>query len=63
MGELNRGFYLAMTTMEFERAHGGGLGAKRSMEKIVQFCREEKRNGKLLINDPKNPGDTFTNGN
>ena len=29
LGELNRGFYLAMTTVEFERAHGGGLGAKK----------------------------------
>ena len=53
LGELNRGFYLAMTTFEFERAHGGGLGARRNMEKIVQFCREEKRNGKPLIKDPK----------
>ena len=53
LGELNRGFYLAMTTMEFERAHGGGLGTSRSMEKIVQFCREEKRNGNPLIKDPK----------
>ena len=53
LGELNRGFYLAMTTFEYERAHGGGLGAKRSMERIVQFCREQKRNGKPLYKDPK----------
>ena len=53
LGELNRGFYLAMATFEFERAHGGGLGAKRNMEKIVQFCREENRNGIPLVKDPK----------
>jgi alkylation response protein AidB-like acyl-CoA dehydrogenase len=53
IGELNRGFYLAMTTFEFERAAGGGLGARRSMERIVEFCREEKRNGKPLLKDPK----------
>lgn len=53
LGELNRGFYLAMTTFEFERAAGGGLGAKRSMESIVEFCRQEKRNGKPLLKDPQ----------
>ena len=53
IGELNRGFYLAMTTFEFERAAGGGLGARRSMERIVEFCREEKRNGKPLLKDPQ----------
>ena len=53
VGELNRGFYLAMTTFEFERAAGGGLGARRSMEKIMEYAREEKRNGKQLYKDPK----------
>ena len=53
LGELNRGFYVAMATFEFERGTGGGLGAKRSMETIVEFCREQKRNGKPLYKDPK----------
>jgi alkylation response protein AidB-like acyl-CoA dehydrogenase len=53
LGELNRGFYLAMTTFEFERAAGGGLGARRSMEKIMEYARQEKRNGKPLYKDPK----------
>ena len=53
LGELNRGFYLAMTTFEFERAGGGGLGARRSMEKIMEYARQEKRNGKPLHQDPK----------
>ncbi len=53
LGELNRGFYLAMTTFEFERAAGGGLGARRSMEKIMEYAQQEKRNGKPLHKDPK----------
>ena len=53
LGELNRGFYVAMATFEFERGTGGGLGAKRSMETIIEFCREQKRNGKPLYQDPK----------
>jgi len=53
LGELNRGFYLAMTTFEFERAAGGGLGGRRTMERIVQFCREENRKGKPLLKDTR----------
>lgn len=51
IGEINRGFYAAMATLEFERA-SVVLDVRRGMERIVQFCREEKRNGKPLIKDP-----------
>ncbi len=54
LGELNRGFYHAMQTFEFERAGTGGAAeAKRTLEEFVQFCKEEKRNGKPLIEDPE----------
>ena len=54
LGELNRGFYHAMVTFEFERSTtGAGTGARRNLEELVQFCKEEKRNGKTLIKDPK----------
>lgn len=53
LGQLNRGFYLAMTTFEFERAGGGGLGARRSMERAVDYYRREIRNGKPLLKDPE----------
>lgn len=53
LGELNRGFYLAMTTFEYERAAGGGLGARRSMERIMEYARKEKKNGKPLYQDRK----------
>jgi len=52
LGEMNRGFYAAMATFEFERSTGG-LDARRGMERLIQFCREEKRNGKPLIKDPQ----------
>ena len=53
LGELNRGFYHAMVTFEFERSTtGGGAGARRGLEELIQFCRNEKRNGKPLIEDP-----------
>ena len=54
LGELNRGFYHAMVTFEFERTNTGmAAGAKRNLEELVQFCKEEKRNGKPLIDDPE----------
>lgn len=54
LGELNRGFYHAMVTFEFERTNTGNPAAqKRSLEELVQFAREEKRNGKRLIDDPQ----------
>ena len=54
LGELNRGFYHAMATFMFERSGtGSAAGGKRSLEVLVRFCKETKRNGKPLIQDPK----------
>ncbi len=54
LGEENRGFYHAMTDFEFERSGTGTAAtAKRNLEEFVQFCKEEKRNGKPLIEDPE----------
>lgn len=52
IGELNRGFYAAMATLEFERA-SASLDARRGMRRLVDFCRKEKRNGRPLIKDPE----------
>lgn len=52
LGELNRGFYAAMATFEFERA-AIALDARRGLESVVEFCRTKKRNGKSLIKDHK----------
>ncbi len=53
IGQLNRGFYHAMATMEFERA-GTHWGASTLVElkEFIHFCKEEKRNGQPLIKDP-----------
>jgi alkylation response protein AidB-like acyl-CoA dehydrogenase len=51
IGEVNRGFYAAMATFEFERA-SVVLDARRGMRKLVEFCRREKRNGHTLIDEP-----------
>jgi alkylation response protein AidB-like acyl-CoA dehydrogenase len=54
LGELNKGFYHAMATFEFERSGTNWLGSsKRALQEFVQFCREETRNGKPLIDDPE----------
>ena len=54
LGQKNRGFYHAMQVFEFERAMtGGAAGSKRSLEEFVQFCKETKRNGKSLMDDPQ----------
>ncbi len=53
LGELNRGFYHAMVTFEFERSTtGGGAGARRGLEELIEFVRSEKRQGQPLIKDP-----------
>jgi hypothetical protein len=54
LGELNRGFYYAMATLEFERTGTGfPAAAKRNLEEFVQFCKETKLNGKVLMEDPQ----------
>jgi alkylation response protein AidB-like acyl-CoA dehydrogenase len=41
IGEENRGWYSAMTTLDFERsAIGAAIGMKQSVETIVDFARE-----------------------
>ena len=54
LGELNRGFYHAMATFMFERSGTVDAGAnQRFLEEFVQFCKETKRNGRPLIEDPE----------
>ncbi|MFX1243286.1 MAG: acyl-CoA dehydrogenase family protein [Promethearchaeota archaeon] len=54
LGEENRGWYAAMTTLSFERSSiGFASGAKRTLEELTSYCRETKRAGKPLIDDPR----------
>ncbi|MEE8374335.1 MAG: acyl-CoA dehydrogenase family protein [Dehalococcoidia bacterium] len=53
LGELNKGFYHAMATFEFERSGTNYLGSnRRALLDFVLFCKEETKNGKPLIDDP-----------
>lgn len=54
VGEENRGWYMLMTTLNYERAvFGGGAGEaasyKRTLEELVNYVRETNRNGDPLI--------------
>jgi alkylation response protein AidB-like acyl-CoA dehydrogenase len=54
LGEENRGWYVAMTTLAFERSSiGFASGAWRTLKELTQYCREAKRNGQALIDDPR----------
>jgi alkylation response protein AidB-like acyl-CoA dehydrogenase len=52
IGELNRGWYAAMTTLSFERS-GIGQPARRlrDLEQFIEFCRETRVNGAPLVHD------------
>jgi alkylation response protein AidB-like acyl-CoA dehydrogenase len=46
IGDENRGWYLAQTTLSFERSNiGGAVGARQTVEDLVTFARENKVNG------------------
>ncbi len=42
IGEENRGWYLAQTTLSFERSNiGGSVGARQTVEDFVKFAKED----------------------
>ncbi len=52
LGEENRGWYMAATTLDFERSSiGGAVGGRRMLEEIVGYAQETKRNGRRLIDE------------
>lgn len=54
LGQINKGFYHAMATFEFERSGTNWLGSsKREFLEFVQLCKKETRNGQPLIDDPE----------
>src|SRR3970040_176710 len=47
LGQENQGWYMAATTLDFERSSiGGAVGGRRMLEGIVEDARETKRKGK-----------------
>ncbi len=54
LGEMNKGFYYAMSTFEFERGGAHRITmVKRELDEFIEFCKHQKRNGKPLIEDPQ----------
>jgi alkylation response protein AidB-like acyl-CoA dehydrogenase len=46
LGELNRGWYIATTTLDFERSSIGGTSqAMRSLEELTRFAKTERAGG------------------
>jgi 3-oxocholest-4-en-26-oyl-CoA dehydrogenase alpha subunit len=52
IGEENRGWYVAMTTLDFERSSiSFAAESAKTLEELVQWAKETKRNGKPVIED------------
>ena len=53
IGEKNRGWYIAATTLDFERSGVASFASnRRSIEELVELARETGTNGKPLNEDP-----------
>jgi alkylation response protein AidB-like acyl-CoA dehydrogenase len=52
LGEKNQGWHVSQTALNFERSGIEEVGmASKTLEELVDYCKETKRNGKLLAND------------
>ncbi|PKB65590.1 MAG: hypothetical protein BZY82_08175 [SAR202 cluster bacterium Io17-Chloro-G3] len=53
IGEQNRGWYVGATLLDFERSGVDySAGAKRTLEELVDFAKNNKKNGTLIADDP-----------
>ena len=53
LGEINRGWYLATTTLDFERSSVSGFaGSRRALEDLTAFANETELDGKPLFEQP-----------
>lgn len=53
VGEKNRGWYVTLMTMNFERSGISAFSAsKRTLEELVEFVKETKRDGEVLAQNP-----------
>lgn len=53
VGEKNKGWYQAMTTLNFERSGVNRVAAnKRVVEMLINYARETKVDGRPLVQDP-----------
>jgi alkylation response protein AidB-like acyl-CoA dehydrogenase len=50
IGEENRGWYAAMSTLDFERsAIGSAIGLRQTVEDIIRYAREHTENGSSML--------------
>ena len=53
VGEKNRGWYVGASLLDFERSGVDySAWARRTLEELVQFCKENTRNARALAEDP-----------
>ena len=53
IGEENRGWYVAMTTLDFERSSiSFAAESAKTLEELVKWAKATKRNGKPIADDP-----------
>ena len=53
IGETDRGWYVAATSLDFERSGVGRFGSnRRSLEELVRLAAETKLNGRALADNP-----------
>jgi alkylation response protein AidB-like acyl-CoA dehydrogenase len=53
LGEINRGWYVATTTLDFERSGVGRVaGSQRTLDELTAFCREATLGGRPLLGRP-----------
>ena len=53
LGELNRGWYMATTTLDFERSSvAASASSRRILEQLTAFAKETKVNGSSLLDRP-----------
>ncbi|HWO93474.1 MAG TPA: acyl-CoA dehydrogenase [Dehalococcoidia bacterium] len=50
IGEENRGWYMAVTTLDFERsAIGGNVGMRRQIDELIAFAKEARADGRSTL--------------
>ncbi|MCA9832048.1 MAG: acyl-CoA dehydrogenase family protein [Dehalococcoidia bacterium] len=50
IGEENRGWYLAQTTLSFERSNiGSAVGARQNIEDMITYAKENRGNGRSML--------------
>jgi len=53
LGEENRGWYMATTTLDFERSSvSTSAGMRRNLEELTSYAKETRTNGHLLFDEP-----------